>query len=368
MIAIHALLPPIEDIFQDVDRDDVPLETSPLSRQVTPAELMNCQWDTSRSMSDFLGLLAQKSSKVPTFRADCNVRDVVNEMIAGHHRWVIVRHENDTHDFFDYMDINYKTLKETGRQGRNLAEALNRVCSMPVGRLANCSGHSAYCPVTVDTPLSEVLRLISGCSGVQDGTVRRVPIVDSQSQVLHVFSCLDFLSLAMRFTGPTAVLKSLAARTFDRRGSMLQLSAMHDDAMLQALQVMNSEHLTICPTTSRELSGDMGGVVASNVVSVADLKWLVSTGQFEALNQSVSDFVAWRSGVETAKLDQILRQQRLRRFNVISVDEGDSLHMLAQRLLASKLQRIFLSSDEIARIVGIVSSRDILLEVLDQLP
>ena len=39
----------------------------------------------------------------------------------------------------------------------------------------------------------------------------------------------------------------------------------------------------------------------------------------------------------------------------------------ARRLVDSKLQRIFLSSDDIARIVGIVSSRDIMLQVLDQL-
>ena len=36
---------------------------------------------------------------------------------------------------------------------------------------------------------------------------------------------------------------------------------------------MKSEGLTICPVTSRELSGSLGGVVASNVVSAADLKW-----------------------------------------------------------------------------------------------
>lgn len=39
----------------------------------------------------------------------------------------------------------------------------------------------------------------------------------------------------------------------------------------------------------------------------------------------------------------------------------------ARRLVDSKLLRIFLSSDDLARIVGIVSARDILSQVLDQL-
>ena len=51
----------------------------------------------------------------------------------------------------------------------------------------------------------------------------------------------------------------------------------------------------------------------------------------------------------------------------VSASEDASLHKLARRLVDSKLQRIFLSSDDLARIVGIVSSRDIMLQVLDQL-
>merc|ERR1712222_303588 len=97
----------------------------------------------------------------------------------------------------------------------------------------------------------------------------------------------------------------------------------------------DASSLTICPVTSRELSGSMGGVVAMNVVSAADLKWVMNLGEFKALDQSVGNFIAWRSSCIAANEQQ--------------------------------LQRIFLSSREIARIVGIVSSRDILLEVLGQL-
>ena len=43
---------------------------------------------------------------------------------------------------------------------------------------------------------------------------------------------------------------------------------------------MKAADLSICPTTSRELSGDLGGVVASNVVSVADLKWIICSGRY----------------------------------------------------------------------------------------
>jgi len=221
--------------------------------------------------------------------------------------------------------------------------------------------------------LRDVLRLMAGRPGSKPkfsnsrGIARRVPVLDAEGNLVGIFAAPDFLNLALRYTAPTAVLKSLAAKVFDRRSTILQVSVQQDEPLLHALQNMKTADLTICPTTSRELSGDLGGVVASNVVSVADLKWIICSGNFDALNMSVCDFLAWRTEAEGHSLDQILRLQRLRRFNVVSVHEGASLYTLAQRLVASKLQRIFLASDEIARIVGIVSSRDILLQVLDQI-
>jgi len=202
-----------------------------------------------------------------------------------------------------------------------------------------------------------------GQSGVP---VRRVPIVDSSGEMLTVFSSLDFLDMALQFPGPTAVMKSRAARTFDRRDTMLDISVSYDDAVLEALRIMDAEHCTICPATSFDLCGDLGGVVARSVVAVSDLKWVLNLRHFAILDEHVSDFITWRNNV-SRNLDSWVRSQRLNRFNVVSVHAGDSLHELAQRLVESQLQRIFLSSEEIARIVGIVSSRDILLEVLDQL-
>jgi len=323
-----------------------------------------------RSLGQWTGLLKEV---VPIFHQDTKVLAVVRAMSQGHQRWVIVRYDSGRHAFFDYMDINRKLLQMSNTKrdivsGNNPSDVMLRVISMSVGSLANCSGHSAYFPASDQTPLSEILHRISDRAAKQDAVpVRRVPIVDAFGEVVHVFSCSDFLKLSLMFEGPSAVLKSRAAQTFDRRSTILQVSVQNEGALLQALRIMDSEHLTICPATSREFSGDLGGAVASNVVSVSDLKWVVSSGHFEILDQTVSDFIAWRNAAASANLGQILRQQHLSRFNVVSVHSRSSLHMLAQRLLSSKLQRIFLSSDEIARIVGIVSSRDILLEVLDQI-
>jgi len=384
------LLPPIEEVFQDVDcspsssrhtqtgpgPDTVPFFSLEVPRQ------LERQWNPSMPVSSFLPLLEGRSlgqwtgllkEVVPIFHQDTKVLAVVRAMNQGHQRWVIVRYDSGRHAFFDYMDINRKLLQMSNTKrdivsGNNPSDVMSQVISMSVGSLANCSGHSAYFPASDQTPLSEILHRISDRAAKQDAVpVRRVPIVDSFGEVVHVFSCSDFLKLALVFEGPSAVLKSRAAQTFDRRSTILQVSVQNEGALLQALRIMDSEHLTICPATSREFSGDLGGVVASNVVSVSDLKWVVSSGHFEILDQTVSDFIAWRNAAASANLGQILRQQHLSRFNVVSVHSRSSLHMLAQRLLSSKLQRIFLSSDEIARIVGIVSSRDILLEVLDQI-
>jgi len=197
--------------------------------------------------------------------------------------------------------------------------------------------------------------------------VRSVPIINKAGEVLHIFSCLDFLDLALQFASPTAILQAQSARTFDHRNTILHVSVMNDDSIVNALRIMDSTTSTVLPATLRELSGDLGGVVASNVVSVSDLKLVILEERHDVLDLSVSEFVSWRQNVMSANMDQMLRQQRLQRFNVVSVDAGDSLHTLAHRLLTSKFQRLFLSSDEIARIVGVVSSRDILVEVLDQI-
>ena len=41
--------------------------------------------------------------------------------------------------------------------------------------------------------------------------------------------------------------------------------------------------------------------------------------RFDVLGASVCDFLAWRTEAEGQSLDQILRLQRLRRFNVVSL-------------------------------------------------
>lgn len=315
--------------------------------------------------------MLQERRKIPVYEESTAVSDVVRAMNSAHLRWVIVKYRNGNQSFFDYMDVNHFVMTSKEKPSVVLAKA----SKMPVGALANCSGHAEFVATDPNTPLNTVLRRISGCGGEgRDSLVRRVPIIGANGQVLYVFSCLDFLTLALKFTGPTAIMKSRAARTFDCRETIMKSAVLHDDALVNALRTMAVQGLTVCPVTSIELSGTMGGVVASNVVSVADLKWVITEGEFGIMDGSVAEFIEWRSKKSRARasltLKEALREQRLKRsfkFNVVSVQAEESLHTLAQRLLASKLQRIFLSSEEIARIVGTVSSRDILAEVLDQI-
>eukprot|EP00434_Breviolum_minutum_P040785 symbB.v1.2.036261.t1/scaffold5077.1/size31199/4 len=269
----------------------------------------------------------------------------------------IIRYHDGRREFFGYMDITHQLLKSDWSKA---AECMRRICDLQVGTVANCSGFCAFIPTDVETPLRDVLHQIAGRNRKKkEPKVRRVPLKEGK-EIVGVFSPIDFLNLALKSTAPTAVLKSLSAKVFDRRSTILQVSVNQDEPILRALSIMKSAHLTICPCTSQELSGNLGGVLASNVVSMHDLKWVIRSGHFEALNFSVQDFVAWRRKAERTDLDHILRQQRFMRFNVVSASEDASLHTLARRLVDSKLLRIFLSSDDLARIVGIVSARDIL--------
>ncbi|CAJ1395370.1 unnamed protein product [Effrenium voratum] len=295
------------------------------------------------------------------FLEDDSVSKVVHSMNVNHLRWVVVQFRSGRREFFDYMDLCHEIVK---RCRGHVDASVKEIGRMKVGALANCSGYSTFVPTSVMTPLSKVLQLL----GEGEAPVHRVPLVDAAGELTRVFSCIDFLDLALRFDTPTAVLKSREASTFDRRNAVLQaLSVPHDQTVLHALRIMDAEKLTICPASSKELSGDMGGAVAVGVVAVADLKLVLETEQYHVLEFSIDDFLAWRNNVVAVDSAKLVRQRSLRRFNVVSVDHHETLHVLAKRLLASKLQRIFLSSHEIARIVGIVSSREILMEVLDQL-
>jgi len=370
---LAALLPVEEDVFEDVDNHNSP------SQQMMPAS--NMQWMLSEPISQFLPLLYTHGFALDgIFNEDVLACDVVHAMSKAHYHWVIVRYYDCSHQFFDYMDIN-RQLVTACSPSCSIAEKMAQIMSMPVGALANCSGHSSFAKMSVNEPFSKVLKLIAeplpdlkealhparpkGPPG--QACVRRVPIVGDNGELVHVFSCTDFIDLAVRLPATSAVLHARSARTFDCRDTMMSVSVMCNDSVLHALQIMDASSLTICPVTSRELSGSLGGVVAMNVISAADLKWVMNLGEFSALDQSVGDFIAWRSTCIAAHAHSSQRAKSLGRFNVVSVDADDSLHVLASRMLASKLQRIFLSSQEIARIVGIVSSRDILLEVLDKL-
>eukprot|EP00928_Gymnodinium_smaydae_P021964 TRINITY_DN18604_c0_g2_i1.p1 TRINITY_DN18604_c0_g2~~TRINITY_DN18604_c0_g2_i1.p1 ORF type:complete len:1227 (-),score=308.73 TRINITY_DN18604_c0_g2_i1:43-3723(-) len=371
---LAALIPFLEDAFEDVGT----AETDHPEQSQTQSEASAVDqrlWDLSKSMSTFSEVLASRRDIQSMIFSEAEaVRDVVFAMNAHHFRWVVVRFNSGRHEFFDYMDLCHKIVTTVGQRSVRLAGAVADIGSLPVGLLANCSGYSAFIATPETASLQSVLTLLSNDRATiaqnrnAKGEVHRVPLFDAHGRLKRIFSCLDFLDLALRFDTPSAVLRSRDARTFDRRNDVLeQLSVPHDESVLHALRMMDAEQLTICPATSRELSGDLGGAVAVGVIAVADLKWVMTTGEFHMLDRSIDDFMAWRNELVNIDSAKVARQKSLQRFNVVSVDRNETLMALASRLKASNLQRIFLSSDEIARIVGIVSSRDILIEVLDQL-
>mmetsp|Transcript_84722 Transcript_84722/g.177180 ORF Transcript_84722/g.177180 Transcript_84722/m.177180 type:complete len:1165 (-) Transcript_84722:875-4369(-) len=362
---LAALIPHAEDVFQDEPQTPT-IPHDSVSRWVVPDE--DAMWDPSQPIGTFLPLLQSPSRerRRVTFSENETVKDTIRQMSEVHLRYSVVRYNSGKAAFFDFMDVN-KYLVKLADKGTKLSTAANQVSSMLVGSLANISGQCAWVPMPPETPLIEILRLISQPRG-PNSMARRIPIVDANGEVLDIFSCLDFLKLAQHFPAPRAILKSRSARSFDTRDTIINDSVLYDESMESAFRTMLGAHLTICPAVSREMSGDFGGVLAINVVSITDLKWVFNWGAFDKLDCTVNEFLTWRAEVTCgSSLASTQRQRTLSRFNVVSVDEDDSLLALAERLHASGLQRIFLSCEELARIVGIVSSRDILVEVIDQL-
>lgn len=365
---LAALMPWIDDPFQDVSKEAEAVDDDATPSSWPRSHVDQRLWDLSQPVATLLPLLeTRRNLQDMVFPEDQPVCDVVRCMSKYHFRWVVVQFRSGRKEFFDYMDLCHEIVTRANSRGRITSDQAKQISRMSVGVLANCSGYSAFVPTAVTSSLKSVLQLLSR-PGEGRNVVHRVPLVDAEGELVRVFSCIDFLDLALRFDTPSAVLKSREARTFDRRNAVLQaLSVPRDDTVLHALQIMDAEKLTICPATSQELSGDMGGAVAVGVVAVADLKLVFESDEYHVLDYSIDDFLCWRQRVVAVDSAKMVRYQSLRRFNVVSVDHHETLHVLATRLLASKLQRLFLSSNEIARIVGIVSSREILIEVFDQL-
>ena len=126
-------------------------------------------------------------------------RDAMKVMSATNQAWVLVRFENGSHQFFDYMDFNHKLISMSQKMTSTstLSDVVERMSSMPVGALANCSGYCSFKSLSADAPVSDFLRL-----GVKKttrlGLNRRIPIVDSTNEVLLVATQLDFLKLALK--------------------------------------------------------------------------------------------------------------------------------------------------------------------------
>lgn len=364
---LAALIPIIDDSFEDVTMSAGAGDVTPSSSFLKSAT--DQKWDISLPISFYLPLIGStRNIQDMTFEEDQPVREVVEAMNTHHLRWAVVRFRSGRREFFDYLDVCHQILAFANRNGGSIGEPeqmSEHIGRMSVGVLANCSGYSMFVPTSDRTSLERIMEMIVRPN------IHRVPLVDAHGELRCVFSCMDFLDLALRFDTPSAVLKSQDACIFDRRKEIVEeLSVPADETVLNALRIMVSEHLTVCPAISRELSGDLGGAVSVGVVAAADLKWVLATERYEILGCSINEFLSWRSTVSSVspeRPEKTVRMQSLRKFNVVSVDRNETLHVLASRLLASKLQRIFLSSDEIARIVGIVSSREILIEVLDQL-
>eukprot|EP00931_Biecheleriopsis_adriatica_P038768 TRINITY_DN22165_c0_g1_i4.p1 TRINITY_DN22165_c0_g1~~TRINITY_DN22165_c0_g1_i4.p1 ORF type:complete len:521 (-),score=79.33 TRINITY_DN22165_c0_g1_i4:50-1612(-) len=359
---LSALLPTVDDDFKDVSDAIHDGDTS----SDLEGFMAGAPWHPGLPVSHFFPQLPKHEPSM-VFEEHVKVMDVLQAMSNAPtgHRFVIVNYRDGRQEFFDFMDVIHHVVKKSEGKGDAVVSALMEdLASMDVGAIANCSGFSAFVPVHADTPIRNVLKLIAGCAHGESRTVRRVPVVSSHGEVICVVSSTILLDVLMRYLEPIASLKSLSARRFDQRQTLFESSALHDGTLLEAFRVMDANNLTVTlATTSRDLSGGLGGVVSVGIISMVDIRWAIRLNEFFRLDKTVGEFISWRAGVVSCNEVRSHLSKKERPFNVVSVDANDSMHALARSMLASKLNRIFLWSKELNRIVGIVSSRDILIQV-----
>eukprot|EP00930_Biecheleria_cincta_P096372 TRINITY_DN88230_c0_g1_i1.p1 TRINITY_DN88230_c0_g1~~TRINITY_DN88230_c0_g1_i1.p1 ORF type:complete len:934 (-),score=150.51 TRINITY_DN88230_c0_g1_i1:93-2894(-) len=363
---LAALLPTMHDDFRDVSAAIYDGDVSSDLEGV----MFGAAWDPALPVSHFLAHLPTRDLP-PVFDESETVHHVLQAMSSARHRYAIVRFQDGRREFFDFMDVTHQLVNMTARStpACRVSDAMAQLSTMAVGEIANCSGHSEFVPLSADASLNDVMVLITGQSRGQRSasTVRRVPITSPTGEILHILSCLSLLDLLVRFMKPIAALKALSGRSFDNRDEVKHAVVSHDSPIVDAFHNMNEAGMTVSFAASQDYSGGLGGVVSSGIISVADLRWVIKANDFKRLDQTVSEFMSWRANLVSIDEGEMLRRQQLGRFTVLSVETEASLHTLARLMLASQLNRIFLRSDKINRIVGIVSARDILQKILGQI-
>jgi len=339
---------------------DTPLQPRRLKpfcrRSIEPLRL---EWDRPlTSLEEFL-----PPNYTGSFDGSSSVLDLIKQMTDLHYRSAVIctkAVDGDSFEFFDIMDVNRMLLSKLPLDDlvdtHQVESALTAIASIPCSSVANASTRSVFVPTPVDATLRQV------CETILRSDVRRVPLTDGDGSMRRVFSAADFLALALRIPQWTAVLKTQSASVFENRENIDSVCVSHDETMLSALRKMDASKLTICPVINVELSScDAEGAVAMGVVSVTDLKHIILSGDGAMLSMSVLDFIAWRNTKGRT------RNSNKSRFPYVSGRKDCSLHTLSKKLLATNLQRIFISSEKLSRVIGVVSARDILKQAWPKL-
>lgn len=106
---LAALIPMIDDAFEDVGKEPKAEDRSPSSSgfvKVLPA--YQRQWDLSKPISDFYPWLAQhRDVEDMLFHEDMAVRDVVKAMSARHFRWVVIQFKTGVAALDVYMQSHW---------------------------------------------------------------------------------------------------------------------------------------------------------------------------------------------------------------------------------------------------------------------
>jgi serine/threonine protein kinase/CBS domain-containing protein len=269
--------------------------------------------------------------------------------------------------FFDLMDVNRLLLSKIpdGAEAApdQLQKALDEVTKTSA-RDVSSSSKIPFAMVDADCPLRDACAKIvdrSKDSLPRTMHIRRVPFKSSNNKLAGVLNPGDILQMALKVPEWAQVLKEQQTNFFEKRSQIANLCVPHDDTMLMALRKMESLDFKICPVINTELSGtDAEGAVAVGVLSIADLKHIIINGDAKKLSMSVLEFIAWRN----TKMPEDAEKNR---FPYVRENKACSLHFLAETILAVDLPRIFLSTEKLSRVIGMVSARDILQQAWPKL-
>lgn len=203
------------------------------------------------------------------------------------------------------------------------------------------SHKNPFYSVMLESPLSAAIELLS-----QDNGVHRLNVVDGDGRVRGILSQSDIVKflLSKKALFPDLMEKSLNDL---KVGCGPVVSVLAENSVLDALEKMSANFISSVAVIESD-----GTLIGS--ISMADIRFVFQHGKYHRLWMTCSNFLS-------LALNQLgLEHSGNDRFPFFDAHLGSTLAAVLQKIVATKVHRIWVTNPENQHLIGLVSLTDVI--------